>query len=296
MTDLPIEARDLAVRYGRKQVFGNVALSVPQGSVYLLLGRNGEGKTSLVKCLLGHLPAASGQARLLGHDAWSQRRRAMEDVAYVPESPEFGGNVRVGEILRFLEGVRLGFDRTGVDERLSALGISERSRCGSLSRGQKTQVALTTALACRPRLLICDDPTLGLDAPARKQLLDRLIVELAEHETTFFLTTHDLATLGGLADQIGILHRGALGVDESADTLRGRFRRLTFADEEAASAASQRVASMEPLSEPSGAWSKGTIVARFEPDRLPPGVKASPLSLEEIFVALVDREGEAARA
>ena len=296
MNNCPIATEKLTVAYGKKRVFADVSLTVERGSVYALLGRNGEGKTTLVRCLLGQLPPRSGHARLFGRDAWRRRAANMRSVALVPESPNFPPQVRVTEVTRFLSRVQPRWDQAAVDTELDVLGIAPNRCCDALSRGQKTQLAIALALASKPRLLICDDPTLGLDAVAHKQLIDRLIVELAENGTTILLTTHDLQGVGSLADRIGILHHGTLIVDEPLESLRQRFRRLEFETPESGDTARDRFATMAPLPTPKGAWSSQKIVARYDPSQHPPGATAALLSLEEIFVALTGQRQEADHA
>ena len=291
-----VAVRELSMGFGRKSVLNGVSLSVAESSVYVLLGRNGEGKTTLIRCLLGQLPAQSGGASILGRDAWRHRRTNLQRLAVVPESPRYAPGVRVRDLLRFLARVQPRWDHHSAQQRLAAIGIGSHAVCDTLSRGQKTQLALLTALASRPRLLVCDDPTLGLDPLAQRALLDELIVELAEHQTTVFVTTHDLATLGGLADRIGILHQGHLIVDEPADALRGRFRRLEFDSAESALAARRRIASMEPLPTRPASRQHETVVSRYDGSPALEGTRVASLSLEEIFVTLVGTGREVADA
>lgn len=292
MNDRPITTEKLTVAYGKNHVFTDVSLAVEPGSVYALLGRNGEGKTTFVRCLLGQLPPRSGHARLFGRDAWRQRAANMGSVALVPESPNFPPQVRVAEVTRFLSRVQPRWNQAAADSELDALGIAASRRCDTLSRGQKTQFAVAIALASRPRLLICDDPTLGLDAVAHKQLIDRLIVELAEHGTTILLTTHDLQGVGSLADRVGILHQGALIVDEPLESLRQRFRRLVFETPEVAEAAHDRVTAMAPLVTERGAWQPEQVVSRYDDLPIPSAATMTSLSLEEIFVAVTGNSGD----
>jgi ABC-2 type transport system ATP-binding protein len=288
MSEIPIQVSDLAIRYGRKTVVRDVTFQVPPGSVYGLLGRNGEGKTSIVHALLGQEPASSGSARLFGADSWRDRRRNMTRVAFVPEVPQVAPGVRVVDLLRFLRRVRPRWDEAAARRLLSDLGIADASPFGRLSRGQKTQLALITALACRPELLICDDPTLDLDAVARRELLDRLIVELAENGTTVFVTTHDLDVFAGVLDRVGILAGGRLLIDEELESLRGRYCRLESESPSAIGAA--QVTEMKPLIGEESSSRGALVVTAFQESLRPPGVRAVPLSLEEIFVLVTTLE------
>ena len=158
-----IEIEFLGIRYGRQQVVGGVSFQVRPGEVYALLGRNGAGKSSLVRCLLGWQKQSAGAIRLFGEDAWRQRAKAMERTGVVPESPDLPPRLSVGDLAAFCGGLYPRFDHAGLRARLDRASISLKAKAGALSRGQKAQVALALALAPAPDLLVLDDPTLGLD-------------------------------------------------------------------------------------------------------------------------------------
>ena len=283
-----IEIAALSVRYGRRTALDGVSFSVPEGSVYALLGRNGAGKSSLVRCLLGEQRPESGRAALLGRDVWQERASVLAEVGVVHETPDAPPAMTVRQLSRFCSRLYPRWDAAGLSERLRRFGIPEDISFGKLSRGQRGQVALGLALAAGPRLLILDDPTLGLDPLARRSVFEELIGDLADRGTTVFLTSHDLAGVEGIADRVGILHEGRLVLDEEMETLKRRFRRISLpAGEEAAS----RLAGLAPVAVSSRGWRVEAVVSGWDDERsvLPPGEPAevSALTLEEIFVALV---------
>jgi ABC-2 type transport system ATP-binding protein len=283
-----IEVAALTVRYGRRTALDGVSFSVPEGSVYALLGRNGAGKSSLVRCLLGEQRPDSGRVALLGRDSWQERASILAEVGVVHETPDAPPAMTVRQLSRFCSRLYPRWDAAGFSERLRRFGIPEDIPFGKLSRGQRGQVALGLALASGPRLLILDDPTLGLDPLARRSVFEELIGDLADRGTTVFLTSHDLAGVEGIADRVGILREGRLVLDEEMETLKRRFRRISFpAGQEAA----PQLADLAPVAVASRGWRVEAVVSAWDDERsvLPAGASAevSALTLEEIFLALV---------
>ncbi|HVN75605.1 MAG TPA: ABC transporter ATP-binding protein [Thermoanaerobaculaceae bacterium] len=284
----------VTIRYGRTVAADRVTLAVGRGCVYALLGRNGAGKSSLVRCLLGQQRPASGRATLFGEDAWSSRRRAMTRVGVVPEEPDVPPEMTAAEAVAFCARLYPEFDEAGAAERLARFGVPTAVPAGRLSKGQKGQLGLTLALAPRPELLVLDDPTLGLDAVARKALYEELVGELADRGTTVVLTTHDLAGVEAIADRVGVLVRGTLVLDEELEALKARFRRVRFATADPVAVPAEPLAPLSPLGVARGAFGVETVVTRFDEAsferlRAHPGApepEASGMSLEEIFIAV----------
>jgi ABC-2 type transport system ATP-binding protein len=292
-----LSAASLTVRYGRRIALDDVSLAVAPGSVYALLGLNGAGKSSLVRCLLGLRRPESGTAKLFGRDVWNHRAEVLQEVGVVPEEPDSPPTLPAREIARFAARIHPRFDRAGFDERLRRFGVPADVPFGRLSKGQKGQVALAMALAHSPRLLILDDPTLGLDAKARRSVFEELIGELAERGTTVFLTTHELAAVEGIADRVGILCSGRLLIDEDLESLRGRFRRLRFTrpnDGEALVA--NALQDLAPVAVERRAWGVEAIVSAFSEERWASltgradlgSPEVETVRLEDLFLALVE--------
>ena len=293
----PLTAAGLTVRYGRRIALDDVSFGVEEGSVYALLGLNGAGKSSLVRCLLGLRWPESGTAKLFGRDVWSHRAEVLQEVGVVPEEPDAPPTLSVREIARFSARIHSKFDRAGFDQRLRRFGVPADVPFGRLSKGQKGQVALALALAPAPRMLILDDPTLGLDAKARRSVFEELIGELAERGTTVFLTTHELAAVEGIADRVGILRDGRLLIDEDLESLRGRFRRLRFTRPNDGEATLDRaLADLAPVTIERRAWGVEAIVSAFSEERWAPlagradlgSPEVEAVRLEDLFLALVE--------
>jgi ABC-2 type transport system ATP-binding protein len=286
-----IEAADVSVRYGKKTAVDEVSMTVTPGSVYALLGRNGSGKSSLVRCLLGQLRPSTGHAALFGDDVWKHRARLMERVGVVSEDPDAPPEARVLDLAWFSSKLYSRWQQSAFDRRMERFGIARAARFGELSKGQKKQVSLALALATSPEILILDDPTLGLDVVARKSLFEEVLGDMADRGITVLITTHDLAPVEGIADRVGMLHDGRLVLDEEVETLKARFRRIRFASQPVALAqAKLEAASMRQ-------WGTGTeavitnyddvAFARLRTESQMPVADVSPMSLEEIFIAIV---------
>lgn len=287
-----VAIEDLTVRYGKRSVLDRVSLAVPEGSVYVLVGRNGTGKSSLVRCLLGEQRPDAGRALLLGGDAWRERARLLRDVGVVPEEPDAPPAMTARQLARFAAGLYGSWDGAGLSERLRRFGVPDDVAFGQLSKGQKGHVLLSLALAASPRLLVLDDPTLGLDPVARRAVFDELIVDLSERGTTVFLTSHDLAGVEGIADRIGLLQGGRLAVDEEMETLKQRFRRLRVSGGAPLPEWAPVLEALRPVSTATRAWGWEAVVSAWDEDRpssgLPESVEVSALTLEEIFLSLAE--------
>ncbi len=283
-----VEIEDLSVVYGRRRALDGVSLRVEPGAVFALLGRNGAGKSSLVRCAIGAQRPAGGGVRLLGRNVWRERASILADVGVVPEEPDAPPAMTARQLFAFSRRLYPRWDGAGAAARLDRFGVPADLPFGRLSKGQKGQVAITLAFAQRPALLILDDPTLGLDPLARRAVFAELIGELADRGTTVFLTTHDLDAVEGIADHVGILAAGRLVLAEELESLKRRFRRLSSAGgEELRGAEVERLA---PLGVGRRAFQTEAVVSRFDEANAgklaAEAVEVSSLSLEEIFLAV----------
>ena len=298
-----VNIENLTVRYGKKAALDNVSLAVPQGSVYALLGRNGAGKSSAVRCLLGQQKPTEGRVLLFGNNAWKWRAKAMERIGIVPEEPNAPPEMTPRQIAAFCSKLYPKWDSNSVSARLRRFGVPADTQFGQLSKGQKGQVMLALALGSSPDLLVLDDPTLGLDVVARKEFFEELIGELADHGTTVLITTHDLAGVEGIVSRVGILKQGRLVVNEDIETLKGKFRRIRYINRgvEMRHEYGGELDALSALQVTVGNWGVEAIVSNyddrcFDRFRRLEGVvnpEVVPMSLEEIFSTLVsDREGD----
>jgi ABC-2 type transport system ATP-binding protein len=285
----------LTIRYGRRVAVEDVSLSAPAGSVYVLLGRNGAGKSSLVRCVLGQQKPAAGRALLFGHDAWRRRAGAMRRVGVVPETPDAPPEMTAPRLLAFCARLYPRWEAAEAETRLKRFEVPRDVPFERLSKGQKGAVMLTLALGHAPDLLVLDDPTLGLDVIARRGFYDELLGDLADRGTTVFITTHDLAGVEGVANRVGMLSGGHLVVDEPVEALKARFRRLRIARapigaaEPAQGWGPFRVAATKTQS-----WGTEAVVSDFDEETFGAWqrdsgaeVEAESASLEDIFATVV---------
>jgi ABC-2 type transport system ATP-binding protein len=215
-----LETDDLSVSYGRTRVIEGLTLAVPRRSVYALLGRNGAGKSSLLRVLLGQRPAASGGVRLLGEDPWTRRTSLMAKVGVVPEEPDAPPEMTPLQLSAFCARLHARWDAAAVAERFRLFEVPADRSFGSLSKGQKGAVMLALALGHSPELLLLDDPTLGLDVVARDAVFREVIGDLADRGSTVFVSTHDLRAIEGIADHVAVLHGGRLALAGAMEALK----------------------------------------------------------------------------
>jgi ABC-2 type transport system ATP-binding protein len=278
----------------------DVSLRVPHGSVYALLGRNGAGKSSLVRCLLGEQKPAEGDATLFGMSAWTTRAKAMARLGVVPEEPDAPPEMTATALAAFFARLYPAWDAAAVTERLRRFAVPDRVPFGSLSKGQKGMLQLSLALGSRPEALVLDDPTLGLDPVARRAFFEELVGELADRGTTVLLTTHDLAGVEGMATHVGILREGRLVLDEELEALKGRFRRIRYANEvtEDRTEYGKELDAFDAVRVKVRGWGIEAVVSNYSDEAFAAfaateGVvdaEAGALSLEEIFVAVAGGE------
>jgi ABC-2 type transport system ATP-binding protein len=292
MSDAVIQVEGVSVRYGRREAVRGVSFSVSKGSVYALLGRNGAGKSSLIRTLLGFRKPGSGRVLLFGEDVWSNRKSLMTRIGVVPEDNDAPGEMSVGQLEQFFASLYRTWNRDIVRGALDRFRIAASTRVRDLSKGQSKQVSLALALASQPELLILDDPTLGLDPVARKALFEEVITDLHDRGTTVLMTTHDLAGVEAIADRVGIMRNGVLELDEELETLKSRFRRIRFGgDRSVLERANFAAATVRT-------WGSSTeaVVSNYDEagvERLANVADISPLTLEEIFIAMTGEEGGA---
>ncbi|NOZ78298.1 MAG: ABC transporter ATP-binding protein [Acidobacteria bacterium] len=225
--DNPVEdvivVEGLVHSFSRERVLDGVSFTVKRGSVFAVLGRNGAGKTTLVQCLLGQLEPRAGTLTVLGRAPWRERAKLMQEVGVVPEAPDAPPAWRVRDALAFCARLSSCWDWNEASARLKRFGIPVMRRVSELSRGQKAQLQLCLALSARPRLLVLDDPVLGLDAVARRELYEELIRDLADRGTTVLLTSHDLDGVERLADEVAIISGGAIVARGTVEELKNEW-------------------------------------------------------------------------
>ncbi|MBP8304389.1 MAG: ABC transporter ATP-binding protein [Phycisphaerae bacterium] len=230
MSESAIEIRDLHFRYGRKQVLTGVNLEVPTGSIFGFLGRNGAGKTTTIKTLLGLLRPGAGTCKVLGADPQEDPMTVRRGVGYMAEDQRMYGWMTVDQITRWTASFYPRWDRPFTDKLLEVLELDRKAKVKSLSKGQNSRLALLLALGHRPKVVILDDPTLGLDPIARKEFLRHVIGLLQSHGVTVFFSSHLLYEIEPVADYVAILDQGRIVKAGKTVELRESVRRFVLAE------------------------------------------------------------------
>src|SRR5262245_52818501 len=224
-----IETESLTKRYGALEAVRQLDLRVSAGRITGFLGRNGAGKSTTIKMLLGISHPTSGTGRLLGHpiDDARQCREARRHVAYVAEDKQTYAYMTVGQLIAF---TRSFYDDWRPDTEQQLLQLYElplHRRVKALSKGMRTKLALLLALSRRPQLLILDEPSEGLDPVSIEELLQSLVTAAGDGTTVFF-SSHQISEVERIADHVCIIDRGRLAVDISLDHMREDYRRITL--------------------------------------------------------------------
>jgi ABC-2 type transport system ATP-binding protein len=227
MSDVIITHR-LTKHYSNKRVVDCLNLRVPKGCVYGLLGRNGAGKSTVIKMLLGMIHADSGRAELLGEPCDSLRSETRARIAYLAEGHPLYGWMTIGEAVRFTRPFYPTWNQPLIEQILDHFELSQRQKIRRLSHGEQAQVSLALAVAPEPELLILDDPTLGLDTVVRRDFLESLIQIIQRSGRTILFSSHILGDVERVADRIGILVGGVLRVDCPTERFRGSVRKIVL--------------------------------------------------------------------
>ncbi len=286
-----IEARGLSLRYGKKTALQDLTFSIPAGRVVGLLGHNGAGKTSLMKALVG-LKRAEGELRVLGLDPHTQRGQLLTSLCYIPDVAVLPRWARVSELIRLMEGLQPRFSADRARQLLRRTSVTEKDRVRHLSKGMVTQLHLALVAAIDAKLMILDEPTLGLDVMSRKSFYEMLIDEWCDGERSVLISTHQVEEVESLLSDVMMLDEGRLVLNISLAEMDERFVALSH-DPEAADA----VAANHPLLR---YRTQGRPTALF--DGVPPqsvahlGQRVRP-GLVELFLALTRKpENEARQA
>jgi len=221
-----IEIHGVAKRFGRKQVLDDLNMIVPAGKTFAFLGRNGAGKTTAIRMLLGLLKPDRGTVRVLGMDPQEEPLKVRQRVGYLAEDQAMFGWMRVSEMISFMAPFYPTWDAAWAKDLANRFELPMRTRTRHLSKGQGVRLGLLLALAHRPKLVILDDPTLGLDPIMRKEFLRDVVTYLQGEQVTVFFSSHLLYEIDAVADSVAILDRGRIVRQAETEDLRNRVKRL----------------------------------------------------------------------
>jgi ABC-2 type transport system ATP-binding protein len=225
---LGIETNNLCKVYGDRLAVNKLNLRVQTGGITAFLGRNGAGKSTTIKMLMGLVQSSSGAACILGLPINNRKQQCevRRHIAYVSEDKSLYPYMTVGQIVRFTKSFYSDW-RPDLEARLlKQFQLKRDQRVKSLSKGNRTKLALLLSLSRRPKLLILDEPTDGLDPVSVEELLQELVLAAAD-DTTVFFSSHQIADVERIADRVAILSQGRLAIDFCVDDLRSNYRRVT---------------------------------------------------------------------
>src|SRR5579862_4624886 len=230
-----IEARGLAKSYGGTRALDGLSFTVEPGRIVGIIGPNGAGKTTALKAILGLTPF-EGELTVLGRSPRTERDVLMRDVCFIADVAVLPKWLRVSQALEFVAGVHPRFDASRANEFLKKTDIRLSHRVRELSKGMVTQLHLALVLAIDARLLVLDEPTLGLDLLFRRQFYDTLLNDYFDKERTIVLTTHQVEEIENLLTDVIFINRGHVVLDSAVDSLPDRYLQLTVTAEQAAQA------------------------------------------------------------
>jgi ABC-2 type transport system ATP-binding protein len=230
-TESAIRTRGLTRYFGAKAAVYELNLEVPRGSVFAFVGRNGSGKSTTIRMLLGLLAPTRGSATVLGFDSANLSPEARARIGYLTEEHQIYGWMSVGEAAEFQSRFYPRWNQKIFQGVIDHFGLKPAARVKNLSRGERAGLALGLTLAPDPELLILDDPALGLDPVARRALVESMIYLTRREDRTIFFSTHQLSDLERVADYIAVLDQSVLRASCRLDVFRENMRqvRLTFA-------------------------------------------------------------------
>jgi ABC-2 type transport system ATP-binding protein len=283
-----IEASGLGKRYGSSWALRECTLAIPAGHVTALVGPNGAGKTTLLNLAVGLAEPTAGIVTVLGgRPAGSPA--ALDGIAFVAQDTPLYKNLSVAEMLHLTRNLNRLFDQDYAKARLAELGIPLKRKAGRLSGGQQAQLALTLALARRPRLLVLDEPVAMLDPIARHDFMATVLTAAADDGVSVMLSSHVLAELERVADYLILMSRGRVQMAGEVDDLLASHRVLTGPAVEAGSYAERPVVHLRR------AEAQAHLLVRATAgDPVPPGWETHPVGLEELALAYLREPGAAA--
>ncbi len=230
-----IEARGLRKTFGATVALDGVNLQVQEGRILGLIGPNGAGKTTALNAILGLTPH-EGELKVLGRDPWNERETLMRDVCFIADVAVLPRWIKVAQLLEYVEGVHPRFDRAKAEGFLAKTNIGNNSRVRELSKGMVAQLHLAVVMAIDARLLVLDEPTLGLDILYRKQFYDSLLNDYFDRSRTIVVTTHQVEEVQNVLTDLMFINHGRIVLDCSMEEFEARYVELAVNPEQLAAA------------------------------------------------------------
>jgi ABC-2 type transport system ATP-binding protein len=276
-----IEARGLRKTYGATVALDGIDMRVDEGRILGLIGPNGAGKSTALHAILGLTPF-QGELRVLGRDPWAERGQLMRDTCFISDVAVLPRWMRVWQALDYVAGVQPRFDRAKAESFLAGTSIRRRSRVGELSKGMVTQLHLALVMATDARLLVLDEPTLGLDLLFRKQFYDSLLVDYYESARTIVVATHQVEEMAHVLTDVMFIDRGRIVIASSIERLESRYVELMVRPDQLTAARG-----LKPLHERQALGGRVLLFDGGDRARLTTLGEVRVPSIADLFVALV---------
>ena len=282
----PIEARGLRKTFGTTVALDSIDLRVEEGRILGLIGPNGAGKTTALNAILG-LTSYEGELRVLGRDPWSNRDELMRDVSFIADVAVLPRWIRVSQLLEYMAGVHPKFDRTKAESFLAKTTIERTKRVRQLSKGMVAQLHLAIVMAIDARLLVLDEPTLGLDILYRKQFYDSLLNDYFDRSRTIVVTTHQVEEVQDVLTDLTFIDRGRIVLECSMEEFDSRYVEVMVNPEHLATARA-----LKPVHERPVFGRSVLLFDRVDRDQLEAFGEVRRPSIADLFVAVMSQPSQ----
>ncbi len=284
-----IEARGLRKAFGTTVALDGVDLRVEEGRILGLIGPNGAGKTTALNAILGLIPY-DGQLRVLGRDPWVERERLMTDVSFIADVAVLPRWIRVREAIDYVAGVHPRFDRSKAEGFLAKTAIKRSSKVRELSKGMVAQLHLALVMAIDARLLVLDEPTLGLDILYRKQFYDSLLNDYYDRTRTIIVTTHQVEEIQHVITDLMFIDRGRIVFVCNMEEFESRYAEVTVKPDRLAEARA-----LKPMHERQVLGRSILLFDRSDRQQLAALGEVRTPAIADLFVAVIGNANEASR-
>lgn len=217
-----VSAKNLTKRYGKSIAVNDVSFEIPSGRIVGLIGANGSGKTTTLQAILGLIPV-EGDLEVLGRNPRTQRDELMHDVCFMADSAILPRWIKVGDLVNFMAGIHPKFDQAKAERYIAATKIQPSTKVSQLSKGMVVQLHLALVMAVNAKLLVLDEPTLGLDIIHRQQFYRSLLEDYFDADKTIIVTTHQIEEIEHVVSDLIFISDGRLVLQESMDSVADRF-------------------------------------------------------------------------
>src|SRR5690349_4162769 len=276
-----IESRGLRKAFGTTVAVDGVDLRVEEGRILGLIGPNGAGKTTALNAIVGLTPY-QGELKVLGRDPWTERDQLMRDVCFIADVAVLPRWMRVSQALEYLAGVHPRFDRAKAEAFLAKTAIKRASKVRELSKGMVTQLHLALVMAIDARLLVLDEPTLGLDILYRKQFYDSLLNDYFDRRRTIVVTTHQVEEVEQILTDVMFINHGRIVLDCSMEDFEARYLEVSTRPERLSEARA-----LKPMHERQVLGRSILLFDRADRDRLATIGDVRTPSIADLFVAMM---------